>query len=371
MNPDFNIKSYHYDLPAGQIAQVPSEIRDKSRLLVLNCRENTTYDMNFTDIMDFVQEGDLLVVNDTKVFPARLQGKKETGGRVELFLLEYPDFHSGILNEMPSNAEKGNKYIISVSGLLKSSKKPKPGSRILFSPALEGEIMQYSDDGKVKVKLYFHVADGGNPEELLLQYGRVPLPPYIQRQEKDLPQDRERYQTLFARKSGAVAAPTAGLHFSRELLRKLERQNVQIAPITLHVGYGTFAPVRVTDIRQHTIHEEYIEVPPKTAELINRTRNAGKKIWAVGTTTVRTLEYAADANGEITAQSGWCGLYIYPGYKFKVVSGLITNFHLPGSSLLFLVAAMAGRENILRAYRKAIDLGYRFYSYGDAMLIIP
>jgi S-adenosylmethionine:tRNA ribosyltransferase-isomerase len=230
--------------------------------------------------------------------------------------------------------------------------------------------VQYLENGQVKVRLCFNVSSGLAPEEILTSSGRIPLPPYIHRHDSDLPQDRERYQTLFARKPGAVAAPTAGLHFSESILRRLAEKNVRLAPITLHVGYGTFAPVRVRDIRQHKIHEEYVEISAETAALINKTRESGNRVWSVGTTTARALEFAAAETGQVEARQGWCGLYIYPGYRFKVVNGLITNFHLPGSSLLFLVAALAGRTGILQAYAKAIQLGYRFYSYGDAMLII-
>jgi len=371
MDPEFDFESYEYDLPADQIAQSPVKIRDKSRLFVMDCKNDSMQDMNFTDILNFFQAGDLLVVNDTKVFPARLEGRKDTGGKIELFLLEYPDFKNVSKIETTTDQSVTPKdYCLTVTGLLKSSKRPKVGSQFIFSPKVEGTLLQFFADGKASVKLCFDVANDETPEESLMQCGRVPLPPYIQRNEEDHPNDRDRYQTLFARKSGAIAAPTAGLHFSEELLHELKERNIQIAPITLHVGYGTFAPVRVEDIRQHKIHEEYIEVSIETAELINKTRKAGKRIWTVGTTTARTLEFAANKDGQVEAKQGWCGLYIYPGYKFKVVNALITNFHLPGSSLLFLVAALAGRLNILRAYQKAIQLGYRFYSYGDAMLII-
>jgi len=371
MDPEFDFESYQYNLPTDQIAQFPVKTRDKSRLFVIDCRNDSMLTMNFTDILNFFQSGDILVVNDTKVFPARIEGKKDTGGKVELFLLEYPDFTNvRRITESSGRSVDPKRYFLSVKGLLKSSKRPKVGSRFFFSPALEGELVEYRAAGKAIVKLYFYATNDESPEEILLESGRVPLPPYIHRDEEDHPNDRENYQTLFARKPGAIAAPTAGLHFSEELLHKLKERNIQVAPITLHVGYGTFAPVRVKDIRQHKIHEEYVEVCAKTAELINQTRRAGKKIWTVGTTTARTLEFAANKDGQVEARRGWCGLYIYPGYKFKIVNTLITNFHLPGSSLLFLVAALAGRSNILRAYQNAIQLGYRFYSYGDAMLII-
>jgi S-adenosylmethionine:tRNA ribosyltransferase-isomerase len=371
MHSDFDINSYQYKLPPQQIAQFPAKGREQSRLLVLDCRSDWIEDRKFADIPDFFSPGDLLVVNDTKVFPARLEGRKATGGKVELFLLEYPDFRSAHVIEEPADSTlTKNILCVAASGLLKSSKKPKPGSRLIFKSNLEAELLQYSADGKVQVRLCFDISTGLHPEEILAASGRIPLPPYIHRKEKDHPEDRKRYQTLFAQRSGAVAAPTAGLHFSEQLLQKLHEKNIMITPITLHVGYGTFAPVRVKDIRNHKIHEEYVEVSSESADLINQTLQSGKRVWAVGTTTVRTLEFAAAESGQVEAKKGWCGLYVYPGYRFKVVNGLITNFHLPGSSLLFLVAALTGRLRILRAYEKAVRLGYRFYSYGDAMLII-
>jgi S-adenosylmethionine:tRNA ribosyltransferase-isomerase len=372
MEFEYDIAAYDYILPVEQIAQLPADQRDHSRLLQLDCRTDKTADSNFTDILDLLEPGDLLVVNNTKVFPARLEGKKTSGGKIEFFLLEYPDF-SQLLpddNEVDSGTPKSRWYGVTVTGLLKSSKRPKPGARISFSNNLMGNVLEFLPEGKVKINLLFDCSGGLAAEDILARCGRIPLPPYIRRSDGDHESDSERYQTLFASNIGAVAAPTAGLHFSATLLDRLQEKNIDIASITLHVGYGTFAPVRVKDIRNHEIHEEYVEVPAKTAEHINRTRSAGNRIWAVGTTTVRSLEYAASAEGIVEATSGWCSLYIYPGYKFKVVNSVITNFHLPGSSLLFLVAALAGRMRILRAYEEAIRLGYRFYSYGDAMAII-
>lgn len=371
MHPDFVRDSYRYDLPPDRIAQHPPERREESRLLILHCNRDKVDDCKFTDIPAFLTPGDLLVVNDTRVFPARLEGRKSTGGKVELFLLEYPNFTgNNELRRQPGAGSVEAWQDITAVGLLKSSKKARPGTRFFFSPYLEAELVQYLDAGRVQVKLFFKTGRGRNPEEILTTSGRIPLPPYIQRNERDHPQDRERYQTLFARRPGSVAAPTAGLHFSDFLLQDLKKNGVRVAAVTLHVGYGTFAPVRAKDIRDHRIHEEYIEISAETAAMINRTREAGRRVWTVGTTTARTLEFVSDADGRVTAQKGWCGLYIYPGYRFKVVNGLVTNFHLPGSSLLFLVAALAGRERILRAYDRAIELGYRFYSYGDAMLLI-
>ena len=371
MNPDFKLASYQYFLPSKQIAQIPTDEREQSRLLVLDRRRDILQDLKFADIIDFFNPGDLLVVNDTRVFPARLEGRKATGGKVELFLLEYPDFARAEMAESCTAFIRGGRCLcVTVTGLLKSSKKCLPGSRLYFNPHLEAELIEHLADGKVRARLLFDVSTGLQAEDILESCGRIPLPPYIQRDAQDHPLDRERYQTLFADKSGAVAAPTAGLHFSESLLQKLHQQNIRIAPITLHVGYGTFAPVRADDIRRHKIHSEYVSVGSETVDKINRTQLAGKRIWAVGTTTVRALEFAAEDDGKVRAVQGWCGLYIYPGYRFKVVSGLITNFHLPGSSLLFLVAALTGRIRILQAYEEAVRLGYRFFSYGDAMLII-
>jgi S-adenosylmethionine:tRNA ribosyltransferase-isomerase len=311
-------------------------------------------------------------VNNTKVFPARLEGEKTSGGKIEFFLLEYPDFSQlqPIDSKVGPDSLKHQWHSLTATGLLKSSKRPKPGARISFNENLIGDVLELLPEGKVKINLLFNCNKNLAPADILASCGRVPLPPYIRRANGDHKSDVERYQTIFASNTGAVAAPTAGLHFSKALLAELHKKNIGIANITLHVGYGTFAPVRVKDIRNHEIHEEYVDVPAETAERINRARSTGKRIWAVGTTTVRSLEYAATLEGNVKATSGWCGLYIYPGYNFKVVNSVITNFHLPGSSLLFLTAALAGRTRMLRAYEEAVRLGYRFYSYGDAMAIM-
>lgn len=352
MNPDFLLSSYHYDLPPELIAQAPAENRDASRLLVLDCRNDTLADRTFGDVAELIAPGDLLVVNDTRVFPARLLGRKETGGQVELFLLEYP-----------AAAVTGE---VLVTGLVKSSKRVRPGMRLLFGDDLAGEVVELLSDGKVRVRLRLTAP----LDAVLERHGRMPLPPYIDRREGEKPGDRERYQTVYAAKTGAVAAPTAGLHFTEALLAQLREKGVEVATVTLHVGYGTFAPVRVTDIREHQIHAEYLEVSAATAAMVNQVRASGKRIWAVGTTSVRALEFAADAAGIVHPVSGLCNLYIYPGYRFRVVQNLITNFHLPGSSLLFLVSALAGRERILSAYGHAVAERYRFFSYGDAMVIL-
>ncbi|MBU0728371.1 MAG: tRNA preQ1(34) S-adenosylmethionine ribosyltransferase-isomerase QueA [Proteobacteria bacterium] len=357
MNPLFDIEQYNYDLPEALIAQKPAGRRDESRLLVLDGVDGGMEDRNFSALPDLIGSGDLLVVNNTKVFPARLLGRKETGGKVELLILDYPRF----------DAEAGDsKGQVHVTGLVKSSKRPKKGSRLLFGSGLEGIVDTLHEDGKVTVELHFQ----GDFEEAIAEYGQMPLPPYINRDQGEAPFDRERYQTVFARQTGAVAAPTAGLHFTEELLSKVTRKGAAVANITLHVGYGTFAPVRVNDIRNHTIHSEYIEISPETADQVNEVKMAGGKVWAVGTTTVRALESAATAQGMLNAFQGLCNLYIYPGYQFRIVDNLVTNFHLPRSSLLFMVSALAGRNFVMQAYSHAVGKKYRFYSYGDAMAII-
>jgi len=354
----FDVENYNYYLPAASIAQQPAARRDESRLLVLG-REEGPRDRMFGDIVELFEPGDLLVVNDTRVFPARLIGYKETGGKVELFLLNYPRDREITIDEHGLGRAE-------VTCLLKSSKRPQPGSRLLLGSDLDGEVLEYLESGQVRVALSF----GGGLEPILNRHGHVPLPPYIRREEGGDAPDRERYQTVYASETGAVAAPTAGLHFTPELLGAIMAGGVPIANITLHVGYGTFSPVRVEDIRDHEIHQEYVKIEAGTATLINQTRQGGGRIWAVGTTTARALEDAADEKGMVREKAGWCGLYIYPGYKFKVVDNLITNFHLPRSSLLFLVSALAGYEQVMAAYRHAVAHGYRFYSYGDAMAIV-
>jgi len=355
----FDIDDYDYRLPAENIAQQPADKRDGSRLLVLERASGRIEDRLFGEIRNLFRDGDLLVVNDTKVFPARLLGLKETGGKVELFILGYP------LETEPS----GDIFLpnaVEVSGLLKCSKRPKTGSSLIFSDDLRGEIVETGSGGRVTMKLLFR----GEFDRVLECNGLVPLPPYIHRGKEGLDSDRERYQTVFARETGAVAAPTAGLHFTDELMEEIKGKGVRIAGITLHVGYGTFSPVRVEDIRHHEIHREYVHVSNATAGLVNETVGAGGRIWAVGTTTMRALEDASDGQGNVKEKNGWCGLYIYPGYEFKVVDNLITNFHLPKSSLLFMVSAFSGRDNVMAAYEHAVQEKYRFYSYGDAMVIM-
>lgn len=355
----FDINDYDFYLPPESIAQHPVARRDESRLLILDARNRTLTDGKFSEVTDLFQPGDLLVVNDTKVFPARLVGRKESGGQVELFVLDYP---RAFVDEEGGAGRKKTEVL----GLLKGSKGGRVGGKLIFPEGLGGEILELCGEGKVRVALTFT----GDFAEVLERCGRVPLPPYIRRTEGETAVDRERYQTVYARETGAVAAPTAGLHFTEPLLAALADRGVLLGRVTLHVGYGTFAPVREDDIRLHRIHREYFRLPAATAELVNRTRAAGGRIWAVGTSTARVLETAAGAGGMLEAQEGWSELYIYPGYRFRVINNLITNFHLPRSSLLFLVCALAGREALLAAYAHAVRDGYRFYSYGDAMAIL-
>lgn len=352
MEKDFTLEAYDYHLPAENIAQKPAGQRDQSRLFVLDTANNTRNHRNFADILEYIRDEDMLVVNDTRVFPARLHGRKDSGGRAEVFLLGYP-----MPGDAPGMAE--------VEALIKSSKRPKPGSTITISANLSCTVVELLDGGKARLALSFT----GELDTTLAACGQVPLPPYIGREEGTTEEDVTRYQTVYANQPGAVAAPTAGLHFTEDLLAKLTTRGVLLGAITLHVGYGTFAPVRAKKILEHKIHEEYVVVPRDTVEKIEAAKKRGGRIWAVGTTTVRALEFAA-RDGNLRPMEDWCDLYIYPGFTFRVIDNLITNFHLPSSSLMFLVSALCGRETLLDCYREAIREGYRFYSYGDAMAVI-
>lgn len=358
MQQDFSLKAYNYTLPDENIAQHPADARENSRLLILNRQTKQQTHGSFHDILNLFQPGDLLVVNNTKVFPARLHGNKESGGKVEVFLLAYP---------VERTSSDGTEKMAEVTCLIKSSKRPKVGSTLHLGPQLQARILDLLADGKVQVELHYKASQ--DLATILANHGQVPLPPYISRKEGTTEEDRTRYQTVYAKEPGAVAAPTAGLHFSEELLDAIHKKGVESTQITLHVGHGTFAPVRCEDIREHQIHEEFISVSQESADKINTVRKNGGKIWAVGTTTVRTIEFMADAKGDVQAGNGWCNLYILPGYTFKTVDNLITNFHLPESSLLFLVSALYDREALMSIYQQAIAEGYRFYSYGDAMVI--
>jgi S-adenosylmethionine:tRNA ribosyltransferase-isomerase len=347
----FLLNDYNYDLPDDLIAQKPADQRDRSKLLFLHKQTGKPSHHKFYEIYDLLLPTDLLVLNDTRVIPARLLGKKNTGGKAEVFILDYPGERNGpACNELVLKC------------LIKTSKSPKNGTPLIFGQGLQAMVMD-CQNGIYTVKFSYE----DNFENLLDKIGHVPLPPYIKRNDRE--EDRASYQTVYASQKGAVAAPTAGLHFSKTLLHKISEKGVGIVTITLHVGYGTFLPVRVTDIRNHKIHSEWYSISKHTADVINRAKTKGRRIIAVGTTCVRTIEYASDDKGNVAHGSGSCDLFIYPGYRFKVIDAMITNFHLPKSTLLMLVSAFAGRENILNAYREAIDKKYRLFSYGDAMFI--
>jgi len=365
------LSDYNYKLPEELIAQVPAFPRDESRLMVLERKRQRISHHHFTDIARLLSPEDLLVVNNTCVVPARLTGSKETGGRVEVLLLSYPGQTPRLqgkgdltVSHTPNREELPGSFTCEC--LVKASNRPRTGSKFHFDGGLQAIVLGGAD-GRYKLEFRFK----GDFDTLINRIGHMPLPPYINRDETNPPpcDDRVCYQTVYAEKKGAVAAPTAGLHFSGELLNQLAANGVEIVPITLHVGYGTFLPVRVVDIREHRIHSEVYELTQGAARAINKARDEGRRIIAVGTTTVRVLEFASDPFGRLHPGSGMCDLFIYPGYQFKVIDALITNFHLPKSTLLMLVAAFANRQFILDAYQEAIRHAYRFYSYGDAMLI--
>jgi len=361
MSSEYLLSSYDYNLPQENIAQYPVKIRDRSKLMVFDSSTNSVTHSRFDQLTELLDKNDLLVVNNSKVFPARFLGRKETGGKIEMFFLHYPE------PAEKTERDKDGWSMATVTALLKSSKRPKNKTGLFFSEELRATVDGFDVDSRVRLTLYYR---SDKPLlKILYENGQTPLPPYISRPNGPTSEDKERYQTMYAHQTGSVAAPTAGLHFSDELLKKIMQMGIPVAAITLHVGYSTFSPVRTKDIRDHKIHSEYVEVSTETARLVNKTRERGGRIWAVGTTTVRALEYATDRK-KIQAVKGFCDLYIYPGYEFQTVDNLITNFHLPGSSLLFLVSAFAGRKHILSCYQTAIDMGYRFYSYGDAMAII-
>ncbi|WP_188398153.1 tRNA preQ1(34) S-adenosylmethionine ribosyltransferase-isomerase QueA [Sporomusa sp. GT1] len=336
------VSDFDYYLPEELIAQQPVEPRDHSRLLVLDRKTGTITHNAFYNLPQLLQPGDTLVFNDTRVIPARLLGiKPETGGKVEVFLL--------------SRTTKDDWEV-----LVKPGKRARPGTVIEFGENLRCEVLDTTDFGGRIVRFTYQ----GIFEEILDVLGETPLPPYIKVQLSD----QERYQTVYARERGSAAAPTAGLHFTRELMETIANMGVNLAYITLHVGLGTFRPVVAENINEHVMHREYYSVPPATAEIVNKTLAAGNRVIAVGTTAVRTLE-SAGSSGCLEAKSGWTEIFIYPGHEFKIVKALITNFHLPKSTLLMLISALAGREFIFDAYREAVDKRYRFFSFGDAMFI--
>ncbi len=349
----YDTKDYAYHLPPELIAQMPSESRDRSRLLMVDRLTGRLIDRYFFNLPELLKPGDLLVINNTKVVPARIYGRKASGGKVELVVLEHPG----------AGAPKGDTRVC----LMKSSGHPRTGARLFFSENATGVIEEHLDHGMVRICF----EGRGAIDDLIHKKGRMPLPPYIKRDvENPLDAlDRERYQTVYSTHQGAVAAPTAGLHFTNTLMNRLERAGVLITPLTLHVGYDTFRPVKTEDIRDHRLQGEYYRIETETADRINQTHAEGGRVVAVGTTVVRALESAVQPDGQIEPCRGKTTLMITPGFAFGAVDGLITNFHLPKSSLLFLVSAFAGRDLMKKAYRHAVSNRYRFYSYGDAMLI--
>ena len=338
-------QDFYYDLPEELIAQDPLEDRSSSRLLVLDKETGATSHHIFKEITGYLKEGDCLVINDTKVIPARLIGaKEETGAKIEILLLK---------------RKENNIW----ETLVKPGKKAKVGTRIVFGEGLlVGEVVGIVEEGNRLVKFEYE----GIFEEILDQLGQMPLPPYITHQLED----KNRYQTVYAKHTGSAAAPTAGLHFTPELLKEIEEKGIDIARVTLHVGLGTFRPVKVDEITDHHMHSEFYQVDEEAAEKINRAKDSGHRVICVGTTSCRTIESAADEIGHLKPTSGWTEIFIYPGYKFKILDGLITNFHLPESTLIMLVSALAGREHVLAAYEEAVQERYRFFSFGDAMLIV-
>lgn len=336
---------FYYHLPEELIAQDPLEDRSSSRLLHLNPATGEVEHTDFKHMIEFLKTGDCLVINDTKVIPARLYGhKKETGAVIEILLLKRKE------NDV-------------WECLVKPGKKARPGAEIIFGDGiLTGTIMDVVEEGNRLIQFQYE----GIFEEILDQLGEMPLPPYITHKL----QDKNRYQTVYAKNEGSAAAPTAGLHFTKELMEQVKEKGVQIAHVTLHVGLGTFRPVKVDDVESHHMHSEFFIVEEDQAEIINNTKKNGGRVISVGTTSCRTLESATGEDGVLRAKSGWTDIFIYPGYRFKMIDGLITNFHLPESTLLMLVSALAGKEHIMHAYEIAVQERYRFFSFGDAMLIL-
>lgn len=339
------LQDFYYDLPQELIAQDPLEDRSSSRLMKVDRISGQTEHTVFSTIIDSLKEGDCLVINDTKVIPARLFGTREgCEGKVEVLLLKRKE------NDIWET-------------LVKPGKKCKPGTKLVFGDGLlKAEVLEVVEDGNRHIKFYYE----GIFEEILDKLGQMPLPPYITHELKD----KNRYQTVYAKHEGSAAAPTAGLHFTKELLEKISEKGVEIAHVTLHVGLGTFRPVKVENILEHHMHSEFYIIEESEAAKINKAKENGGRVIAVGTTSCRTLESAASEDGRVNPSSGWTDIFIYPGYKFKLIDGLVTNFHLPESTLLMLVSAFAGKENMMSAYEEAVKERYRFFSFGDAMLIL-
>ena len=338
-----NISDFDYFLPEKQIAQIPADPRDSSRMMVLSPKTQTIEHRHFYQLDEYLTDGDVLIFNDTRVIPARLIGVRQpTGGKAEVFLLR--------------QLERDRWEV-----LVKPGKKMRVGSVIAFGHELSCEVLAHTDFGGRIVKFSYE----GIFEEILDRLGTMPLPPYIH----ETLEDPERYQTIYSREKGSAAAPTAGLHFTESLMDRLRKKGVHLGFVTLHVGLGTFRPVQVDEIEDHVMHSEFYSIPTETADLIRMAKQEGRRVVAVGTTSIRTLESAAVDHGMIEAKQGWTNIFIYPGYQFKIVDAVITNFHLPKSTLIMLVSAFAGREFTLQAYQTAVEENYRFFSFGDAMLI--
>lgn len=341
------LSEFNFDLPRNLIAQEPLEAREKSRMLVVDRAYETFRDEQFCQFPGFLSKNDVVVLNNTKVFPARLIGKLETGVNVEIFLIEELKHMTWLALARPGRRLKG-------------------GKKIFFDGKLTGELLEKTPDGKVIIQF----TTTGTFESIVQEIGRTPLPPYISRNDLSIDSDRERYQTVYASKRGAIAAPTAGLHFTPQILDRIKSLGADIAEITLHVGYGTFEPVRVTELSEHKVASERYEITEDTANMLNRAKSEGRRIIAIGTTTTRALESSMANHGQFAAGQHSADLTVKPGYKFRAVDALLTNFHLPQSSLLVLVSTFGGHELIMNAYQHAVSSRYRFYSYGDCMLIV-
>ena len=351
---ELKTSDFYYDLPSELIAQTPIEPRDHSRLLVVS-KNGELENKHFYDIVDYLNPGDTLVINDSRVIPARIYGTK---------VRESEDFASAAsrIETLLLKQHKENEWEV----LLRPAKKIKIGGKIKYDSTLIGTVLEVLEDGNRLIKFEYDTSKYKNIFEVLEEIGSMPLPPYI----TEKLEDKDRYQTVYARENGSAAAPTAGLHFTPELLEKIKAKGVMVVPVMLHVGLGTFRPVKAEKITDHIMHSEFITVTKESADIINERRKNGGRVIAVGTTSCRTLESASDENGTVMPIEDNTGIFIYPGYKFKAIDGLITNFHLPESTLLMLVSAFSGKENIMNAYKHAVSEKYRFFSFGDAMLLL-
>jgi len=358
-----NLDDFDYPLPPELIAQEPASPRDQSRLMVLNRQSGSVFHDRFCHFPEYVRPGDTVVLNDTKVWPARLLGKKESGGKIEVLLIRKRERDSSDPAPFPSSQEEAGEW----DCLIQNPGRLQPQADLLFAEDVCGEVLGRTADGFWRLRL----RGKAGLDDTIGRIGYPPLPPYIRRRgREDLKEmDLDRYQTIYAQKPGAIAAPTAGLHFTKEVLEKIRNREARVAFLTLHVGVGTFLPVKTARVEDHRLEPEAFDLPAKTAAAVNAAKRSGGRVVAVGTTVVRTLESRSDGKGRVQPGTGRTGLFILPGHKFQAVDAMVTNFHLPRSTLLMLVSAFAGRERILAAYEEAVKERYRFYSYGDAMLI--